>query len=465
MRWLKWIVLFLVPLGIILSPVPAGLSPEAWRMFAVYSAAILGLILQPAGVSVVMLVVIAFGSFVVPMSSLLSGYGNSTVWLVFSAFLITQAFIDTGLGKRVAYWMIKLFGKSSLGLVYGQMITDLLLSPATPSNTARSGGIICPIFKNVAMALGSDAGPTGRKIGSYITLSGYAISMSTSAVFLTACAPNILTAGIAADILKINVGWMQWFVYMSVPALLVCVAVPFIVYKLYPPEIKSIPNYKELAQQGLAELGPMTGKEKALLVLFLLAIIGWSTGSYTKLAATHVALLFFAGASILKLLDWQHVLANKGAWNTFMWYGAIMGFSGVLAKAKFFDWLAGVFGNTVSFDGINPVIILFALLVISVLVRYLFASMGAYVAAFMPVLFTVGMLAQVPPVPLFLLLAASSAYGCLTTHYGGAVGPVMFGTGYVAQKDWWTIGAIIAAFNVVVYMTVGMGFWKIIGLW
>jgi len=465
MRWLKWLVLLLVPVGILMFPVPDGLTASAWKIFAVYCAAILGLILQPAGVSVVMLVVIAFGSFIVPIEQLLSGYGNSTVWLVFSAFLITQAFIDTGLGKRVAYWMVKIFGKSSLGLVYGQMITDLLLSPATPSNTARSGGIIYPIFKNVAITLGSNPGTTARKIGAYITIAGYAISMSTSAVFLTACAPNILTVGLAKNILNINIGWMQWFLYMSVPALFVCLFVPYLIYKLYPPQIKKIPNYKELAQKGLKEIGPMTNKEKELLVLFFLAIIGWSTGNYTKLAATHIALLFFGCASILKLLDWKHVLENKGAWNTFMWYGAIMGFCGILAKAKFFIWLAAIFGNSISFIGINPIFIMFFLLLISVLVRYLFASMGAYVAAFIPVLFTVGMLAKVPIMPLFLLIAASSAYGCLLTHYGGAVGPVMFGTGYVSQKEWWTIGGIVVIFNIIVYMTIGLGFWKIIGIW
>ncbi|MBQ6778472.1 MAG: anion permease, partial [Acidaminococcaceae bacterium] len=134
MAWLRWLVLFLVPAGILMSPVPAGLTPAAWKIFAVYCAAIIGLVVQPAGVAVTMLTVIAFGSFVVPIGQLLSGYSNGTVWLVFSAFLITQAFVDTGLGKRVAYWMIGLFGKSALGLVYGQMITDLILSPATPSN-------------------------------------------------------------------------------------------------------------------------------------------------------------------------------------------------------------------------------------------------------------------------------------------------------------------------------------------
>lgn len=118
-----------------------------------------------------------------------------------------------------------------------------------------------------------------------------------------------------------------------------------------------------------------------------------------------------------------------------------------------------------NFVGINQALVMGILLVISILVRYVFASMGAYVGAFIPVLFTLGLVAQVPPLPLVFLLGASSAYGCLLTHYGGAVGPVLFGTGYVPQKTWWKIGAVLVAFNFVLYMTVGLGYWKVLGLW
>lgn len=461
----RWLLLLLVPVSILMVPVPSGLTPLAWKIFAVYIAAILGLILRPAGEAVVMLSVIAFGSFIVPVGQLLSGYGNGTVWLVFTAFLITQAFADTGLGRRVAYWMIGRFGKSSLGMVYGQMLTDLILSPATPSNTARSGGIVYPIFRNVASTLNSEPEDNPRRIGSYITISGYAISLSTSAVFLTACAPNILTVGFARDILKVDISWMDWFIGLAFPALLACLVVPYLIYKVYPPELKEISNHKELSAQGLREIGPMTGKEKLLVIFFVLAILGWATSSFTKLDGTAVALLFFACCAIFKLIDWKNVLANNGAWNTLIWYGAIMGISGILSKAKFFVWLAKVVGEHMNFVGVNQALVMGILLVISILVRYVFASMGAYVGAFIPVLFTLGLVAQVPPLPLVFLLGASSAYGCLLTHYGGAVGPVLFGTGYVPQKTWWKIGAVLVAFNFVLYMTVGLGYWKVLGLW
>ncbi len=462
---IRWLALLAVPAAILTMPVPAGLTAEAWKLFAVYCAAILGLIIRPAVESIVLLAVVAMGSFILPVGKMLSGFGNSTVWMVFSAFLISQAFADTGLGKRVAHIMIGRFGKSALGLVYSAALTDLLLSPATPSNTARSGGIVYPIFRNVAGALGSEPGATGRKIGSFLTLAMYGISMTTSSLFITACAPNALMVSFAKNILKVDVSWIQWAVALFLPGILMLAVVPYIIYKLYPPEMKAIDNAEAMSKQGLAELGPVSVKEKLLMLFFGLAIVGWSTGSITKIDATTIALAFFSLCTIFKLISWDSVLANKGAWSTLMWYGGIIGIANALAGAKFFTWLADITAKNVQLAGYNAYIVLFVLLVVSLLVRYVFASMGAYVGAFIPVLFALGLVAQAPVLPLVFLISASAAYGCLLTHYGGAVGPVLFGTGYVDQKTWWKVGAILVAVNVVVYMTLGLGYWKVISLW
>ena len=461
----KWLVLFLAPIGILSFNPPTGLTDEAWKIFAVYVSAILGIIIQPANISVVMLTVLAFGTLILPVGKLLSGFSNGTTWLVFTAFLVTQAFVDTGLGRRLAYYMIGKIGKTTLGLAYGDLITDFILSPATPSATARTGGIVYPIFQNVAMTMGSMPGESARKVGAYITIVGSIISLCTCACFSTACAPNLLTVGFANDILGLNIGWVEWAVYMAAPALVMCVLSPYIVYKIYPPEIIDIPDHKEIAQRGLEEMGPMSRQEKILVVLFVLAIVGWATSSVTKIAATSVALLFFGAAAIFRLINWQNVLSNKGAWNTFIWYGAIIGLSGILAKAGFFKWMAKAFSENFSLTGMNPLVVLVVLLIVSVVIRYIFASLGAYVGAFIPVLFTIGLLAKVPPALLFVLLASSSAYACNLTHYSSAVGAVLFGSEYVPQNTWWRIGAVITVINMICYLTIGMAYWKVLGLW
>ena len=463
----RWLYLIILPIILMLIPTPTGLTDGAWRLFAIYCGAILGLVIRPANEAIVLMAAIAVASvtYVAPVEVLLSGFASPTTWLVFSAFLISQAFTETGLGRRLAFIMLGYLGKSSLGLLYGETITDYLISPATPSSTARSGGIVYPIFRSVATTLGSEPGPTGRKIGSYLTLTSHSVGMSTGALFITACAPNALAVAFGKSILHLDISWMLWAISFFVPGMLVLLAVPYIVYKLYPPEIKRIESAGEISRKGLKEMGALSSKEKTLIVLFVLAIIGWATGHITKISATSVALAFFSACIVLKLMSWENILANKGAWTTLIWYGAIMGLSDALAKVNFFSWMARTTMENVTLTGYNTYVVLLALVVISLGVRYIFGAQGPYTVTFMPVLFTIGLAANAPAMPLFLLIAGSACYGCMLTNYGGGLGPVLFGTGYVDQKTWWTVGLYLCIFNVAVYMLIGLPYWKLLGLW
>ena len=94
-------ITILVPVLILLAPVPADLPVAAWKLFAIYIGAILGMMLRPAPEPVVLLVAIAASSiFFKNTAVVLSGFASPTTWLVFSAFLLGQAFIETGLGKE-----------------------------------------------------------------------------------------------------------------------------------------------------------------------------------------------------------------------------------------------------------------------------------------------------------------------------------------------------------------------------
>lgn len=461
----KSIVCIAVPVLIMLLPAPAGLAVGAWKLFAIYVGAILGLMLRPFPEPVVLLAAISVSSIMLNnISVIIVGYSDSVTWLVFAAFMVGTAFVETGLGRRIAYVLIGKLGHSSLGLGYVAAFTDLALSPATPSNTARTGGIVYPIIRSIAVTLDSEPGPTSRRIGAYLTLTLYQVCLTTGYIFMTGLSPNLLMVAFAASILKVQVDWMMWFKAAVVPGMLVLLLIPFVVHKLYPPELTTIDN-KKLAADGLAELGPMSRREKILAVLFVLAILGWATGTITKINATAVAVCFLTAALVSGVVDWKRLVAAEGAWSILVWYGGIIGLSNGLAKAKFFDWMAKWLASNLNFEGYSTVVILGGLLFFSLIIRYFFASMAAYVTTMIPVFFTIGLVAQVPPLPLFFLITFSAAYGSLLTHYGGAAGAVLFAPGYVDQVTWWKVGAVIVIVSYLVNMGVGLPYWKAIGLW
>ena len=71
--------------------------------------------------------------------------GDTIVWLVLCAFMISRSVTKTGLGRRIAFGFIRLLGSRSLGLAYALVATDTVLASIVPSNSARAGGIVFPI--------------------------------------------------------------------------------------------------------------------------------------------------------------------------------------------------------------------------------------------------------------------------------------------------------------------------------
>src|SRR6185295_11225776 len=166
-RLLRWAIVLFVAIGILLIPIPDGVTTQSWRLLAIFAATITGSIVRPIpGAAVVLLGITALPLFkVMTMNEVLTGYADPVVWLVLAAFFISRGMIKTGLGRRIAFLFIKAIGKHSLGLSYALGSTEAVLATVIPSTGARSGGIIFPIAKSLAEASESRPGPTARRLG------------------------------------------------------------------------------------------------------------------------------------------------------------------------------------------------------------------------------------------------------------------------------------------------------------
>ena len=92
-------------------------------------------------------------------------------------------------------------------------IADTILAPFTPSNTARSGGTIYPVIRNLPPLYDSKPNdPSMRRIGSYIMWVAIAATCVTSSLFLTGLAPNLLAVELVKKTAKIELEWVDWFV-------------------------------------------------------------------------------------------------------------------------------------------------------------------------------------------------------------------------------------------------------------
>lgn len=462
------VLLSVVLLAVILwlIPPPSGVQPRAWHLLAIFVATIVGIITKPFPMGAIALFGIAATALsgTLTISQALSGFGNSTIWLIVVAFFISRGFIKTGLGSRIAYLFMAALGKKTLGLSYGLIATDLVLSPAIPSNTARAGGIVFPLVKASAKAYGSEPDDgTARKIGAFLMQAAFQGNVVTSAMFLTAMAANPLAAKLAAG-MHIDVSWGEWALAASVPGLASLVFIPLLLYWIYPPEIKETPGASQLAREKLAEMGKMHRDEWVMLGVFFLLLLLWILGD--QLARIDSATTALFGLSVLliaNVLTWKDILREEGAWDTLVWFAALVMMASFLNELGLIPWFTKSAQGMVG--GVNWGVAFLILCLLYFYSHYLFASQTAHVSSMYAAFLSVSVAVGTPPLLAALVLGFLSNLFSSLTHYGSGPAPVIFGAGYVELGTWWKLGALTGVINLLIWLVVGGLWWKIIGIW
>jgi len=473
MQYKKWVAVLILGAVIWFTPPPSGLTENAWHLFAIFITAIFGIVVKAAtmgSISILSITLVAALQLRAPgnakesISLALSGFSNGTIWMITIAFFISRGFIKTGLGNRIAYWFIVKLGKSPLGVAYGLTFADLVLAPATPSNTARAGGIIMPIMKSISMGFGSDPHEpkTHRKMGAFLTLNSYYANLIGAGMFLTGTASNSMCQKFAHD-LGVNITWTDWAVAALVPGLISIATVPLILYKLYPPEIKDTAEVRVEAAKKLSAMGDVTKNEWLMLVAFIMLLVMWIFGSTLKLDATVAALIGLSFLLLTSVLNWEDVKGEKGAWDTMVWFSALVMMAEGLSQLGFIGWfsdLVKVQLQSLPWFWAFPLVIL-----VYFYSHYIFASATAHVAAMYAALLAVAISIGIPGKLVALMLGfTGSLYGVLT-HYGHGPAPILFGIGYVDLKDWWKLGFIFSIILLAIWMGSGALWWKFLGLY
>ncbi|MDS0966883.1 anion permease [Staphylococcus capitis] len=444
---------------------PDALNDQAWYMFAIFVATIIACITQPMTIGAVSIIGFTIMVLVGIMDtkSAVEGFGNSSIWLIAMAFFISRGFVKTGLGRRIALQFVKLFGKKTLGLAYSLVGVDLILAPATPSNTARAGGIMFPIIKSLSESFGSTPKDgTERKMGAFLIFTEFQGNLITAAMFLTAMAGNPIAQSLAEKTAHVHITWMNWFVAAIVPGLISLIVVPFVIYKMYPPTVKETPNAKKWATDQLEEMGKISLAEKFMIGIFIVALILWITGSFINIDATLTAFIALSLLLLTGVLNWKDILNETGAWNTLVWFSVLVLMADQLNKLGFIPWLSKLIAH--SLGGFSWPIVLVLLILFFFYSHYLFASATAHVSAMYAALLGVAVAAGAPQLFSALMLGFFGNLLASTTHYSSGPAPILYASGYVSQKRWWLMNLVLGIVYFIIWIGLGSLWMKLIGM-
>ncbi|QYN58684.1 DASS family sodium-coupled anion symporter [Lactobacillus panisapium] len=459
---------------------PYDLSAQAWEMFAIFVATIVGCITKPLpiggttliGLIVTVLVGLApIQNEVNPKTGavnagILSAFSNSASWLIAMAFIMAYGISKTGLGNRIAYWMIRRFGKRSIGIGYAITGLELILGALIPSNSARTGGVVWPVTESISKdydSLPND--PSRKKIGAYLSFIAFHANVISTALFITGAAPNMVASQMAIQ-KGYQMSWISWFTAAIVPAIIATIVIPLIIYKIFPPEIKETPNAKKWADDRLADMGPVTKPEKIMSAVFLLAIVLWVLSGIYKipqLDSTFVAFLAVGLLLLTGVLTMQDALKQTGAWNILIWLSILVFMASKLISFGFIDW----FSKTIQsgLHGISWEIVLAVLVILMFYTHYFFASGTAHMTALYLPFLSVAVATGAPLALSAMLLAFTGAINASTTHYANGPASILATTGYIKQSEWWKMNFILGIVYLLIFGVIGTFWMKIIGMW
>jgi DASS family divalent anion:Na+ symporter len=462
----KWLIVIGCGVLVAAIPIPEGVTRASWTLLAIFIATVVGSIVQPLrGSAMVLIGVVAtvvFGAL--KPADALKGYSEPVVWLVLAAFFLSCGMIKTGLGRRIALLFVRLMGSRTIGLGYALVATDFVLASMIPSNAARSGGVILPIAQSVSGEYNSraDDGTAGR-LGTYLMNLLYQCDVIICATFITGQAANFIVASMVLEKTGLRLSYTAWFLAAIVPSLLSLTVVPLAIYRFFPPEVKETPEAPAFAAEELKKMGPMSSHEKIMLLVLVGVVVLWITKDLHGIDTSIAAL---AGISVLlaaRVLDWRDLMGDHIAWSVFVWYGGLVNMATALGETRITTIFADRMAD--STGGMSWAAALAILLLIYFYTHYFFASITAHVLA-MLVPFLAATVAVGAPVGLAVLaLAYFSNLNASLTHYGTTPAPIYYGTGYVKQGNWWTIGFMASVINIAIWSIVGPAWWKLLGWW
>ena len=274
----------------------------------------------PEYLTSLMFVTVAMIVGVAPGNVIFTGFQSPALWLILGGLVMGVAVRTTGLGVRVARGMTRYFGTSYWGVIGGVVGVGTLLGFCMPSSMGRVV-LLMPIALALADGYGFQPGSKGR-VG-VVLAAAFGSHVATFSI-LPANVPNVVLAG-AAETLYHHTFTYGSYLLLHFPVLgmlKILLVVPLIVLG-WPDRPQPIP---------FDESPPMSGQEKGLAVLLVLALIFWATDAIHHVSPAWVSM----AAGVILLLP-RVGLVNTQEFNQQVNFGSLIYVGGVIGLGALVD--------------------------------------------------------------------------------------------------------------------------------
>ena len=393
----------------------------------------------------------------------LGGFANTALALVAAALFLSAAMQITGLDRRIALVVLSRMGARTNRVVIGAILTGVVMAFFVPSTTARVACLV-PITLGMIQAFG--VGRQSRFAALLMIVTAQTASIWNVGI-KTASAQNLVMVGFAEKMLNGTVTWLEWLVVAAPWAILMSIALYFIMMRMLPPEAKEIAGGKAAVEAELKKLGPITPAEIKLMVISIVLLFLWATekivhpfdSSSTTVAA--IALMFMPGIGIM---DWKTAQA-KIPWGTILLFGVGISLGTALLQTKAAGWLAAIVVSGLGLQQATAFMVLTVLSVFLIVIHLGFASATALASAIIPIVISVLQQVKTPGINVLgmtLLLQFVVSFGFILP-VNAPQNMVAYGTDTFTSKDFIRTGLVITAVGFVLLLVLSVTYWHWIG--
>ena len=406
-----------------------GLDGQGKGVMIVFIWAIIMWIVRPIpeyliGVIAAAILAIFFGSG----TRVVSGFSSSGWWLCLWAGFIGVVIQYSGLGERIAYWILVKMGKTELMANYATNIANTVLSLMIPSNTAR-GAVVSPMCDSICEGMGYKRGE--HKGDAAIMLSNLFTNTTNTWLFYTAVGANAIGMALVTEATGKSISWTGWLQATFIPAGLILLFIPWFCHKLYGSKGSGRRTVDiTFAKEKLASMGKMSSKEKKAALYFILTLIAFCTNGLHGVAPDYIVfvtvfLMLCPGIGVCSFKE-----VNKTfAWPAFLQLGFAMSLANCVSDVGGFQWVVDMLfvGNSV-FTSMNITTFLIIWLTFVVALHVIFAGMNAMEAVIVPVSMTLAAAMDFDVYTMGLLTVMAISAGAFFLPFNSAPNLIFYST-------------------------------------
>ncbi|UOY05087.1 DASS family sodium-coupled anion symporter [Muricauda sp. SCSIO 64092] len=394
---------------------------------------------------------------ILPIAEVGANYGSPIVFLFFGGFVMALALEKVNLHKRIALNIIRLTGTTPNKVVLGFMIATAALSMWI-SNTA-STVVMLPIALSVIGLLINDEDGFTKNDQNFAlsVMLGIAFSANAGGIAtVIGTPPNSVMIGLLENEYNIQISFLKWMTLgLPFAALLISITYLVLVRWMFPNRDLQFNASKEVIHEELKKLGPTSGKEKMVLVIFGITVFLWifrtlinsvfpTLGLSDTMISIFAAIALFAVPYNAKkgefIIRWQDT--SKLAWGILILFGGGL----ALAKGMSVSGIVDLVANAIAQSEIS-ILFTASLLILLMLFMTELMSNVALVAVLAPVVAGIAIGLGLPI--LYLLIPVTMASSCaFMLPMATPPNAIVFASGYVKVPQMARVGIVLNLISV-----------------